>query len=89
VAWANETHFEPHKAATTGDLALALDQLKVAHNVKSGKLLSYKTLFKELVKLNASIDSRLARKKGTVTRRELAVLLDQMVKPFDQALLLK
>lgn len=86
VAWANETHFEPNKWAATDDLVQALDQLKVAHNVKKGQILSYKTLKKALAKTNPSIEKTLAGKRGPVTRRVLAVLLDDTFTPFDQAL---
>jgi len=83
VAWANETHFKPDSAATTDDLILALSIMGFDSTLEPGQILSHDIASAELMKaigVNSQADNRNSER---ITRRELASLIDKIVKPFE------
>jgi hypothetical protein len=83
VAWANETHFKPDSSATTDDLILALSVLGAETMLAPGKRLTHEMAKAELVTAVGASAQSDSMSTGSITRRELAVLIDTIVKPFD------
>lgn len=84
VAWANETHFKPDSAATTDDLILALSVMGFDSTLERGLALTHVMASAELMKaigVNSQADNN--RNSERITRRELASLIDNIVKPFE------
>ncbi len=83
VAWANETHFKPDSTATTDDLILALAVVGFESTLESGEMLRRDVALAELSKA-AGVEVNAERgDTNRLTRRELAVLIDQIIKPFE------
>jgi hypothetical protein len=83
VAWANETHFKPDSAATTDDLIRALAKIGAETMLAPGKSLTHEVAVDELTRATNAASPMGSNKSGSISRRELAVLLDTLVKPFD------
>jgi len=83
VAWANETLFKPDNAATTDDLLYALNVLGKSSDIKPGIPLTYERALSELRKYSDQLTSEIQPSGRSLTRRQLAVLLDTAFTPFN------
>ena len=83
VAWANETHFKPDSVATTDDLILALSVLGMNNSLEPGQILTHHVALSELTKAGGVDNKAESSGSNRLTRRELAVLIDEIIKPFD------
>ncbi len=83
VAWANETHFKPDTTATTDDLNLALSVLGMDISFEPGQILTHDAALTALTKAAGVGSNAESGESKTLKRRELAVLIDQIIKPFD------
>jgi len=87
VAWANETLFKPDSIASIKDFLFFLNAMGVESDLDTRQNLSYERVIRELENLTGENISRTQPNESLLTRRQLAVLIDLIIKPFNRNVL--